>query len=420
MTAVGVDLRSDIIMLIPMGLQLLGISFAVLIDPYVTKKRKRIMFGIILLMAVLIAMDIVSTVLTEMAASPSVILERKLQSIFCYSARPVVLLLFIHLVRPERKHWALFGLTAACALLYLTALFTPLTFGFHADNVFFRGPLGYTSHVVCGVLLICLLAVSLREYGSLRRAEALIPAFNALLLAAAAVVDTFILQTRNGITVVSITAVSSTVFFYVWLHLLFVREHTEELQAEQRARLLLSQIRPHFLYNTLATIQSLCRIEPERAADVTGKFSTYLRQNLEAMGETQLIPFAKELEHTRAYAGIEEIRFPNLRVEYDTPDTEFLLPPLTVQPLVENAIRHGVRERKQGLVTVSARLGEGCHEIVIRDNGKGFDAGIIDRADGSHIGVRNVRERLERLCNGTMTIESVPGEGTAITLRIPR
>ena len=406
-------------MLVPMGLQLLGISFAVGVDPYISRKRKGTMFGIIVLLAGLIAMDIVSTVLTDMEASPSVILGRTLQSIFCYSVRPIILLLFIRLVRPEKKYWPLFGLTAVCALLYLTALFTPLTFGFHEDNVFFRGPLGYTSHVVSGVLLVSLLVVSLREYGSLRRAEALIPAFNSLLLAAATVIDTFILQTRNGITVVNITAVSSTVFFYIWLHLLFVREHTEKLQAEQRIQLLLSQIQPHFLYNTLATIQSLCQIDPKKAADMTGKFSAYLRQNLDTMNEAQLIPFEKELEHTRTYAQIEETRFPNIRVEYDTPDTAFLLPPLTVQPLVENAIRHGVRIREQGIVTVTTRRGAEFHEVTIRDNGKGFDASLPPQGKGTHIGLRNVRERLERLCNGTMTIESVPERGTTVTIRVP-
>jgi len=413
------DLRSDVIMLIPMALQLLGLSFAVLIDPYITKKRKQIMIWIVLLVASLIAMDVLSTVLSKAEASPSVILGRTLQSIFCYSVRPTILLLFVYLIQPEKGHRALLALTLGCTLLYLTALFIPLTFGIHADNRFYRGPLGYTSHVVGGVLLLCLLVRSLREYGSLRRPEALIPAINAILVAAATVIDTFILRTESGITVLSITTVSSTVFFYIWLHLLFVNEHTEDLRAEQRIQLLLSQIQPHFLYNTLATIQSLCLIDPRKAADLTGKFSAYLRQNLDTMSETRLIPFPKELEHTRTYARIEETRFPNVRVEYDTPDTEFLLPPLTVQPLVENAIRHGVRIRKQGLVTVATRRGENFHEIVIRDNGKGFDVDLPPQGKGTHIGLKNVRERLEKLCNGTLTVESVPGEGTTVTVRIP-
>ena len=113
------------------------------------------------------------------------------------------------------------------------------------------------------------------------------------------------------------------------------------------------------------------------------------------------------------------IRFPNVRVDYGVTDVDFSVPALTVQPLVENAIRHGVRIRKEGIVTVSSRRTELCHEIVISDNGKGFDTDLLKTADGTHIGVRNVRERLERMCGGTLAVESVIGEGTTVTIRIP-
>ena len=113
-------------------------------------------------------------------------------------------------------------------------------------------------------------------------------------------------------------------------------------------------------------------------------------------------------------------RFENVRVEYDIQDRDFLLPPLTVQPIVENAIRHGVRIRKEGRVTIHSRLTDRFHEIVIRDNGAGFDIKQMDNAGGTHIGIRSVRERLEKLCGGSFTLESKIGEGTAAVIRIPR
>ena len=93
--------------------------------------------------------------------------------------------------------------------------------------------------------------------------------------------------------------------------------------------------------------------------------------------------------------------------------------PLTVQPIVENAIRHGVRVREEGLVTVRTRRTTGQHEIIIEDNGKGFDVEKAMQADDTHIGLRNVRERIEHVAKGTMEIRSVIGEGTSITIRIP-
>ena len=415
----ALHLRAEYLILIPIGLQLLGLSFAVLIDPYILKKRRNIMLWILLLVASLIATDMLAGALGDAAASPAVRLGRTLQSIYGYVARPTVILLLIYLFRPDKSHKPFLALTVLCAAVYLTALFSPLAFTITEDNHFLRGPLGFTSHVVSGVLLLYLLRLTQQGYDRARKAEALIPLLNTVLIVAAVAADTFILQTESGVTVLSITMVSCTVFFYIWLHLLFVREHEAALLAEQRIRIMMSQIQPHFLYNTLSTIQALCLIDPKKAAEVTEKFGAYLRQNLDSLGQTQLVPVSKELEHTRIYAEIEETRFPYIRVEYDARDTEFLLPALTIQPLVENAIRHGVRIRDDGLVTVATRRADGCHEIVIRDNGKGFDPRLAERADETHIGIRNVRERLENLCGGTLEIESAVGEGTTVTIRIP-
>ena len=119
------------------------------------------------------------------------------------------------------------------------------------------------------------------------------------------------------------------------------------------------------------------------------------------------------------YAQIEMTRFPNVRVDYDIRDDAFFLPPLTLQPLVENAIRYGVRIRDEGVVTVSARRAQDAHEITIRDNGKGFDAAAVEQMDATHIGIRNVRQRLRDMCGGEMQIESRKDEGTTVTIRIP-
>ena len=221
------------------------------------------------------------------------------------------------------------------------------------------------------------------------------------------------------VTYLTVSMVVSCMFFYIWLHMQFVREHEADLKARQRIRIAMSQIQPHFLYNTLSTIQVLCHTDPEKAADITGNFSSYLRRNLSSLDEPGLIPFEKELEHTRTYVQIEETRFPNVHVTYDVMDSDFSLPPLTLQPMVENAIRHGVRIRDEGIIEVITRKHDGFHEILIRDNGIGFDAAKIETSDKSHVGLRNVRKRIESMCAGTLTVDSRMDEGTTVTIRIP-
>ncbi len=120
----------------------------------------------------------------------------------------------------------------------------------------------------------------------------------------------------------------------------------------------------------------------------------------------------------KIYTEIERLMFPYIHIQYDVEDDCFMLPTLTVQPLVENAIRHGVRAREEGLIGIAVRRDEGGHIITITDNGLGFDPAIIDTEGGKHIGIRNVRERLEKQCGGWLKIESRPGEGTTVTLFI--
>lgn len=135
--------------------------------------------------------------------------------------------------------------------------------------------------------------------------------------------------------------------------------------------------------------------------------------------QTDLIPIEKELEHTRVYTDIEMLRFPNIRVQYSIEDTDILIPPLTVQPLVENAIRHGIRGKKDGTVTVlTVREGD-MHRIAIKDNGVGFDVKQSADQAGTHIGLQNVRERVKQMCGGTMILNSEIGAGTEVTLLIP-
>ena len=398
----------------PPAAALLVLLYIIWRDPYIEKKNRRTMLWIVLLVLGILLSDCLNALFVIKVLVPA----RIVVDILGYTARPLAIVLLLRVLEPKQRHpicWVLLGVNA---LVHLTALFSPICFTLDSTGLFIRGPLGYTSHIVSSILLAYMTGVSVRISFGTGKQESLLPVFNVVLIVAAIVLDTRI--STVPVSIVTDAMVLSCVFYYIWLHLRFVRAHEDALMAEQRIQIMMSQIQPHFLYNTLSTIQALCRTDPEKAFDVTERFGTYLRQNLDALRQTNCIPVEKELEHTRVYTEIEALRFPNVHVEYDIQDTGFLVPALTIQPLVENAIRHGVRIREDGRVLVRTVAAGDFHEITIRDNGIGFDALQAENADDAHIGLRNVKERLAAQCGGNIKIVSEKDRGTAITIRIPK
>ena len=409
------EIQQEFLMTLPAIFTTLGLIYAVAADSYTSRRNRGLMSIIICLLITLIAQNIFEYMVVN-AEHPNIQVRIAL-AVYGYVVRPIIIVMFIEIVSDENQilmPWILAGVNLA---IHLTAFFSGICFTIRPDNTFVRGPFGYTCHLVSAILIIWLLYISVRDYSS-RPVELAIPVLNVIMVTVATVLD-INLGTDYIITLLTSAIAASSVFYYIWLHLQFVKRHEDDLRAKQRIQIMMSQIQPHFLYNTLATIQALCVIDPKKASDTTEKFGTYLRQNLDIIGQESLIPFEKELDHTKIYTDIEALRFPNIEVIYETEDTDFQVPALTVQPLVENAIRHGVRIRPNGIVKVTSKKTETGYEIAISDNGKGFDTSSIATMEKQHIGLRNVKERIEKMCGGTMTIESEENKGTTITMFIP-
>ncbi len=183
-----------------------------------------------------------------------------------------------------------------------------------------------------------------------------------------------------------------------------------------KIRLMQDQISPHFIFNALGIIKSLIWEDPRRAADSVNDFSVYLRRNIEALKSGDMILFHKELEHIEAFLAIEKAdETVDLTVEYDIREADFPIPPLTVEPLVENAVIHGVSGYEHGArLSVSSRREDDCYIIEVRDNGRGFDAVKVTKG----VGIDNVRTRLEVQCGGRLEIES-SARGTTAVIYIP-
>ena len=199
------------------------------------------------------------------------------------------------------------------------------------------------------------------------------------------------------------------------------RKLEKELE-ESRIAIMRSQMQPHFIHNILNVIYYLCGKDPAAAQGAISKFSDHLRNNLEALSQKELIPFSKELDHIHTYLELEQIRFgEELSIVYDIEADSFLLPVLSIQPLVENAVKHGIaKKRGGGVVTIASQQTEKEYRIIISDTGAGFD---VDRymEDGKvHVGLINVRQRLASRMNATVEVDSAPGSGTTVTVTIPR
>src|SRR5574344_365831 len=185
--------------------------------------------------------------------------------------------------------------------------------------------------------------------------------------------------------------------------------------------IMLSQIQPHFLYNALATIKGLILIDPENACEAIDNFSCFLHGNMDSLGSSSLIPFEKEIEHTKQYLSLEHMRYGSrLTIVYNFQSTDFSLPPLTLQPIVENAVRYGAAKReKGGLVTISSEKKEIFFVVTVTDNGPGFDPELPKPDGRTHVGIHNVGERIKKQCGGTLVITSTPGKGTIAVIKIP-
>lgn len=189
---------------------------------------------------------------------------------------------------------------------------------------------------------------------------------------------------------------------------------------ETRISTMLSQIQPHFIYNTLGTIERLCVKSPKMASELVRDFSLYLRGNFSELDSVTPIRFSKEIKHIEHYVNIEKVRFPDMTIEYKLEAPDFVLPALSVQPLVENAIKHGLMKLERGgTVVIHSYETERYFCVDVTDNGGGFDMSApINKKE--HIGLYNIRERLSAIVNGVLSVESKVGVGTTASIKIPK
>ena len=312
----------------------------------------------------------------------------------------------------------------------LMCLFAALSMFYHIDenNLYHRSDLYWVSGAYIMVVFLIDAVLVLRNWRTLDPFSLFCMLFYTLSPAVSACIQV----TIYGINFLAISSTLGLILIFMEMQVssaAMYAERTKELAhsevqlAESRMSAMVSQIQPHFIFNTLDTIYGLCDEDVERAKEAIASFSRYLRTNLASLRQTVPVPIATEMQHVRTYLELEKMADSN-RLQYvlDVRVTGFLVPALSVQTLVENAVKHGLGGREEGgLVTVSTR--ELADEFAIRivDNGVGFDTNaVLNDADSTHVGISNTKTRLADMCHGSLDIVSIPNEGTTVIIRIPK
>ena len=430
MTMSGIDLANFAIVISGFVISVLGLLPALFLRQANRESRGFFLFFFLLLVGYTGAQTICQLSRTALLSQVALFFS----SLFSSLLIPAIT---AHLLRCAGMNWRrnpLFALvmilwTAYFALLVVTQ-FTTGIYYYTPDNGYHRGP-WYPLLLIPPVLLMVTDMIALYRC---RKALTHRQRVAFLIYFVVPLVCMLIQMFFYGLLLIVFGTSLAALFMFTFL-LADQIEHSFQQQREiahQRANVMVLQMRPHFIYNTLTSVYSLCNQDPQKARQVVMDFTTYLRKNFTAIANAAPIQFTAELEHARAYLAVVQVQYEDiLFVEYDTPHTFFRVPPLTLQPIVENAVKHGMDPYAGPFhISIRTRKTDASSEIIVADDGRGFQADKVALLSAKlspappddsepHIALMNIRERLEMMCGGSLTIAPNDSGGTVVTVTIP-
>ncbi len=227
-----------------------------------------------------------------------------------------------------------------------------------------------------------------------------------------------------GLAIAQFGSTTALIIVYLYLQVEYGSEVEERKNTymQSQVAVMMSQIRPHFLYNALNSIRYLCEEDGIAAAEAIDHFSLYLRGNMDSIERKEPIPLFDEINHVKNYLYIEHLRYPEIEIKYELDCTDFKVPALTLQPIVENAFKHGyTMQHPAGTIVIRTYTDDSHYYLQVQDDGVGFDTDKKRVDDNrSHVGVENTRKRIEWMCGGAYEIKSEIGKGTIVTVSIPK
>ena len=400
-------------------LLILWVSFII---PGMNKWNKRFfvtLFAIFLLCIVSMSVELLTY------GNPNMILEEKITVYFEYLLFSILMPMFTaYLLKICGEDWLkskIFRLVMILWVIYFILLgiaqCTTIFYYVTADNQYIRSSWHLIMITPAFAIMILNLVAVIRRRNKLSRKYFVAFMIHLLSLKIALFVHNVIYE---SLVLVSLGMSISMFSLFVIILYAQIEQYLGQQReiANQRANIMVLQMRPHFIYNAMMSIYYLCAQNPQKAQQVTLDFTTYLRKNFNAIASEDTVPFSDELEHTKAYLAIEQVQFgDDLLVEYDILHENFRLPPLTLQPIVENAVKHGMDPEYAPLcISIKTRETDSAIEIIVEDNGIGFE---FAAEDAPHTALANIQQRLEIMCGGKMTIQLRAGGGTVVTVTIP-
>ena len=344
-----------------------------------------------------------------------------------YILRPFIIMIEVFIIIPDKKYRPLCILPAAInGIIFSTAFFeSDIAFYIDSGNKWYPGPLRssiFISQLIYVVLLLIFSFLYFQRKNSKRTAIVLMIFFQSV-IAALLEYEDLISGYTNAITALCILE------YYIYLALVYQREMQDIIAQKEidiaRSNLLVlrNQIQPHFIYNTLSIIRSLARRDGKMAVKCIDTFSKYLKSHIGAIQKDDLVPFEQELENVRIYLSLVQIDYVNkVDIVYELETTDFLIPPLSLEPIVENAVDHGI-SRGGGKLTIRAfEDGEkGDIIISIADNGTAKNDKETEDYTPVHngIGLDNTRKRLEMQCRGTLVL-NITNRGAEAVITMPK
>lgn len=420
------EIFSFSIVSVALMLSVLGIWFTA-IFPTLDKWSKKFFLAYFTILMLCSLISLADVIFYRYVGAMTQVFFGFLEILFLSMPLPMITAFLIHCCKKDIKSNIVFrvvlGFWAAFFLLLISTFFTKHIYYISPNEQFQRG-------AWFPIMIVPLNVITVLNFVCLIRWRKLISRkyYYGFLIATVPLAVTLLVHTVVDVTaLIDISTVLSAVSMFglilsaqIEQNLRQQCEITRQQQeiAYQRASVMVLQMRPHFIYNTLMSIYYLIAQDTEKAQKITLDFSTYLRKNFTALAKDNAIPFTEELEHTRAYLAVEKTRFEDhLFVEFDTPHTHFRIPPLTLQPIVENAIKHGLDPELNPLyVTIKTSQSESGSIITVEDTGPGF--GDSDNNE-PHIALANIKERLKMMCSGTLTVSAGKSGGTKVIVFVP-
>ena len=348
-----------------------------------------------------------------------------IKTAFVYWFYPLTAMLQLYLVAPIKHKWLMaLPYMISSAVVFADIFDTRLIYYFDEDHSFNGGAFANMP-----VAVLCFYIVMLGMYSLMiiikrgDRRKGVVALFMTVTAVLSAIGEN--IGFARGMTE-EVTAIELLIYYF-FLAAINYSETQESLYKSrielerQRLKLLVVQMQPHFIFNALATIQSLCYTDSEAAADCIDVFGDYLRANINSISSEEPIDFEAELEHCEQFIKLEKAsRDVDFIVVYDLKVRDFKVPPLTVQPIVENAIKYGALSRRDGsgMVKIVTEECGGMIVISVADNGTGASMTTAQKEHHS-VGLENTRRRLEIQCGGTLELE-ITENGSAATIKLPK